>query len=286
MFRIHRVLNNNVVSVLQDGAEVILTGLGIGYRKKPGDLYDPSLAEQRFVIDDAGAGYVSVLVDLSYEMIGLAERIRIYLERNLGVRLTTVQQLALADHIQLAVERSKAGLRLDGALVWELKHAYGAEFAAAEAILELAAEVTGVHLPVEEAAFITTHIVNAELSSGVSGEELRTTNRTTGAVGEIMSMVREGIPGLESGSADYARALTHVKYTVQRVITDSMLRNDDHHLFEAVRAKEPAAWQVTEAIAAYVSEAFGTDLTEDELFYLMLHIGRLRASIAHETASA
>lgn len=286
MFRIHRVLNNNVIAVMQDGAEVILTGLGIGFRKKPGDLYDPVLVEQRFVVDDAGAGYVSVLVDLTHEMIGLSERIRVYLHEQLGVDLTTVQQLALADHIQMAVERSKAGMRLEGALVWELKLAYGAEFAAAKAILQMTAEVTGVELPIEEAAFITTHIVNAELSSGISGDDLRDTNRTTDAVGQIMSIVRHGIPGIEPGTADYARALTHVKYTVQRVINDSMLHNDDHELFEMVREKEPEAWTVTEVIATYVHEEFGVTLTEDELFYLMLHMGRLRASAAHEPARA
>lgn len=136
MFRIKRVLNNNVIAVDEDGADVILTGLGLGFQRKAGDLFDPKLVEQRFVLDDAGAGYVSVLVNLSHEMIALSERYKTLLHEVLGIELTTVQLLALADHIQIAIERARAGLRLDGALVWELKHSYGAEFAAAERVLE------------------------------------------------------------------------------------------------------------------------------------------------------
>lgn len=282
MFRIKRVINNNVVAVDEDGAEVILTGLGLGFHRKAGDLFDPKLVEQRFVLDDAGSGYVSVLVNLSYEMIGLSERVKVMLRETLGVELTTVQQLALADHIHIAVERAQAGLRLDGALVWELKHTYGAEFAAAERILELVFETAQVRLPVEEAAFITTHIVNAELASSATATDFRETNRATAAVREIMGIVRAAIPTLEPGTADYARCLTHVKYTVQRIITGSMLSGRDHLLFEQVRDKEPEAWVCAQVIDAYVGEVFAVQLPQEELFYLLIHIGRLRAAAAHE----
>ena len=42
MLRVNRVINNNVISVLEDDREVILTGRGLGYQQHPGGTYDPA----------------------------------------------------------------------------------------------------------------------------------------------------------------------------------------------------------------------------------------------------
>lgn len=271
MFKIRRVLNNNVISVTEDRREVILAGPGLGFGKRGGDVYDPAKVEQRFVLADTAAGYISVMVSLSYELIALSNRVKDHLRRELGITLSSAQQLALADHLQCALERTRQGISLDSALVWELKSTYGPEFGCALQIMEMVREATGVELPLEEAAFITTHVINAELTG-----DLGRTTSTTRAVRDIVAIVAEHVPGLEHGTADYARFLTHVKYAVQRIEDKSMLTNADRHLYEVVRDKEPESHACAVTVREYVHDQFDVVLPDEEMLYLMLHIGRLR----------
>lgn len=274
MFKIRRVLNNNAIVVTEDKRDVILTGPGLGFGKRGGDMYDPARVEQRFILADASAGYISVLVALPYEMIALSNRVKEFLKRELSITLTSAQQLALADHMHFAVARHRQGMRLESTLVWELKSTYPAEFRASVQIMDMIHETLGTKLPLEESAFITTHIINAELTG-----DLRRTTGTTTAVRDIIAIVREEIPELEPGTADYARFLTHVKYAVQRIEEGAMLTNPDPHFYDVVREKEPSAYRCATVIREYVLDQFGAALPDEEMLYLMLHISRLRARV-------
>lgn len=44
--------NNSIVALSEDKQDIILTGAGIGYKKKPGDLVDESKIEKRYIFQD------------------------------------------------------------------------------------------------------------------------------------------------------------------------------------------------------------------------------------------
>ena len=100
VFRIDRVINNNVISVLEDGHEVILTGRGLGFGQHAGGTYEPARVERRFVLDDSrsAAGFTAMIAELPYEVIVLSNQIADYVEQEFGVWLSSARQLALADH--------------------------------------------------------------------------------------------------------------------------------------------------------------------------------------------
>ena len=51
--KVHKILNNNVIVTLDDkGKELILTGRGIGFKKREGDLIDINLIEKQFSLDN------------------------------------------------------------------------------------------------------------------------------------------------------------------------------------------------------------------------------------------
>ena len=50
---IERVYNNNVVLVKENNKELILTGCGIGFQKKIGQLADKSKIEKKFIAEDS-----------------------------------------------------------------------------------------------------------------------------------------------------------------------------------------------------------------------------------------
>ncbi len=274
MFRVQRVINNNVISVVEDGREVILTGRGLGFGQHPGGTYDPTKVERRFVLadDNSAEGFTSIIADIPYEVLALSNRIADHLTETLGVSLTNAAQLALADHVQFAIQRLAQGQRLEHPLLWELKSTYRAEFTTALEILEMVREATGVSMPVDEAGFITMHLVNAELG-GEMGEAIGTAT----AVQDIVGIARAHLGvTLTPDSAAYARFLTHVKFAVQRIEDRQLLVGTDTQLYDMVRAKDPGAHECALAIAGYVQQRYGIDLPEEELLYLMVHINRLR----------
>lgn len=274
MFRINRVINNNVISVLEDGREVILTGRGLGFGLHAGGTYDPSRVERRFVLEDdrSAEGFRSVISELPYEVIVLSNRIADHVRDALGLTLTAAIQLALADHIHFAIQRLAAGQRLENALLWELKSSYRQEFTTALRVLEMVREATGVVLPVDEAGFITMHLVNAELTGNMSASV-----GTATTVQDIVGIVRDhlGIP-IAPDTGAYARFLTHVKFAVQRIEEGHLLTSTDSGLYEIVREKDPQAHECALAIAGYVRDRYDVHLPDEELLYLMMHVNRLR----------
>ncbi len=274
VLRVERVINNNVISVLEDGREVILTGRGLGYQQHPGGTYDPARVERRFVLDDdrSAEGYASLISEIPYEVLVLSNRIADHLAAGVGIQLSSAAQLALADHIQFAVLRLAKGQRLEHPLLWELKSTYRAEFTAALEILDMIRASTGVDMPVDEAGFLTMHLVNSELTG-----DLAASMGTATAVQDIVGIVRAqlGVPLLPD-SAAYARFLTHVKFSVQRIEDGQLLTGTDSQFYDLVREKDPAAHRSALAIADYVAQRYGVVLPDEELLYLMMHINRLR----------
>lgn len=275
MFRIDRVINNNVIGVIEGGQEVILTGRGLGFGKHAGGTYDPSRVERRFVLADdrSAVGFTTVISELPYEVLVLSNQIADYVEQDLGLTLTSAIQLALADHIQFAIERLASGQRLENTLLWELKSTYRREFTAALHILEMVREATRVVLPIDEAGFLTMHLVNAGLTGDLSASI-----GTATTVQDIVALVRQhlGLP-IPADSGAYARFLTHVEFAVQRIEEGSLLTGGDPRLFDLVRSADPLAQECAEAIAAYVKDRYGIALPQEEKLYLMLHVARLRA---------
>ncbi|HEX6887182.1 MAG TPA: PRD domain-containing protein [Candidatus Nanopelagicales bacterium] len=275
MFQVERVINNNVIAAVEDGREVILTGRGLGFGQRPGSTYDPARVERRFVLDDdrSAEGFTSFIAELPYELLVLSNRIADHLAASTGITLSNATQLALADHIQFAIQRLAQGQRLSHPLLWELKSTYRREFTAALELLDLIREATGVVMPVDEAGFITMHLVNAELT-GATEVSLGTAS----AVQDIVGIVRAQLGvALDPESVGYARFLTHVKFAVQRIEDGALLAGHDSTLFDMVREQDPTAYATALRVADYVRERYDLTLPEEELLYLMVHVNRLRA---------
>lgn len=83
--KVLRVFNNNVVlSRDQLGREVVITGRGVGYQKRPGQPIDPALVVRRFVPADNPESVGQVLADIPPERLVLVERLFGEAVRELG----------------------------------------------------------------------------------------------------------------------------------------------------------------------------------------------------------
>ncbi|MGV1004506.1 MAG: PRD domain-containing protein [Candidatus Nanopelagicales bacterium] len=275
MFRVDRVINNNVISAREEGREVILTGRGLGFGMQPGSTYDPARVERRFVLADepAAAGFKNVISELPYEVLVLSNRIADHLAEAFGLELGAPAQLALADHIQYAVARLAAGERLANSMTWELKATYPAEFQAALQVMAMIRDATGVSMPIDEAGFITMHLVNARRDGPTA--QVDGPAPITAAVVALVER-RMGLK-LDVGSVAYARFLTHLKFSLQRIESGQLLSGPDSGLYPVVRERAPQAHACALEIGALVAQRYQVALPDEELLYLMLHINRLAA---------
>ena len=76
--KIVRVLNTNaVVSINQEGRELIITGAGIGFKKKKGENLDEALADKTYYLEsvDDSRRLQEVVKEISEEYLEIASRV-------------------------------------------------------------------------------------------------------------------------------------------------------------------------------------------------------------------
>jgi beta-glucoside operon transcriptional antiterminator len=276
---VHKVLNNNVVVSIDDGGrERILMGRGLGFQLKPTDVLDPAKVEKTFVLDDGAEGDHArrLLTDVPYAIVEAvtqavddAERM---LQRDLGRRLP----LAVIDHIQYVIERLDKGIRIPSTSMPELRVLHPQESAAAARMAGSISASLGRELPDEESVFLTMHLLNA------------TRDEPNGTAALLFRRVQHVVTTVESGlgieldteSADYARFILHVQFLLQRLVSRSMLRGSDTSFFEFAKHSYPRSHAIALEVKRYVLAATGSELTDEELLYLIVHVERLATQLA------
>ena len=273
MFEIKKVLNSSVVLATRDGDPFIVLGKGIGYGKKPGDVVADSSDNQVFVPVSGQSGSVAKemaltvapeVFDVTREIVGQAERL-------LGVTLSKSIYLVLADHLNFAFDRLRDGIRITNRVFWEIKTYYPDEFRAGLMGIQLVRERLGIELPEEEAANIAFHIANAR-----SDAEDYDAMRYAKVMGKLVNLVVLSLNRpLDTKSIHYLRFVTHMKYFVERYFTGAMLSEQDGLSYGQLAADRPREAQTARKVADYLAATYGTEVPDDELTYLIVHIARL-----------
>ena len=281
---VHKVLNNNVVvSIDESGRERILMGRGLGFQLKPTDTVDPAKVEKTFVLDDGADGDRArrLLTDVPYAIVEAvtsavdeAERM---LQRDLGRRLP----LAVIDHIQYVIERLDQGIRIPTTSMPELRVLHPQEFAAAERMAVAISVSLERELPAEESVFLTMHLLNA------------TRDEPNGTAALLFRRVQHVVATVESGlgveldveSPDYARFVLHVQFLLQRLVSRSMLRGSDTSFFEFAKQRYPRSYAIAVGVKGYVLAATESELTDEELLYLIVHVERLASQLSSDDGS-
>lgn len=280
----HKVLNNNVViSIDEHGRERVLMGRGLGFQLKPDDRLDPAKVEKTFVLDAGAEGdrERQLLTDVPYPVIEAVTGAVDLAERELGHHLGRRLVIPVIDHIQYVLERLDQGVRIPATHMPELRVLHPHEFRAAE---HMAAHIGGAlerDLPPEEAVFLTMHLLNAtrDEPNGTAALLFR-------RVQHVATTVETGLGvTLDVESPDYARFILHVQFLLQRLVSKTMLRSSDTSFFEFAKHSYPRSYAIAEQVKAYVRAATGSDLTDEELLYLIVHVERLASQVGAKPES-
>lgn len=278
VYRISRVIGNNFVcAVGDDGKEIILRGLGIGFKKHAGDLVPGQQVEKIYDLRDPekSSRLRDLLADVSPDYLDVSTEIIETAEKRIGRRLSDNIYITLTDHICFAVERLRSGVRYPNHLLWEITNFYPAEFAIGKQALDMIEEKLGFRLPEDEAGFIALHIVNAEIDGKMADMV-----RITELIRKIISVVQEYYRvTLDEQSLDYGRFITHLKFLGQRITQNRYVADDDSEFQNMIVRRYRQAHQCAEKIRAELREAFNIQLPSEEMTFLTIHLHRLALSM-------
>jgi len=271
---IARVFNNNLVLALDEaGREVILTGRGLGFQARPGQVVDETRVVRTFVPSDGrDPDHLAQLLS------GIPpEHIQLVSDALAEVGLDAVGKnpalvIAVADHVSFALRRMAIGMDLEYPLLAEVRHLYADEYAQAKALLGAINARSEILLPDAEAVGLALHLVNAGFATG----DLSYTYTMTGVIQQMVTVIEQLYEQqLDSGSVSVGRFVTHLRYLFVRIHQHRQLHEEHSAIGTAIRQAYPEAANCARRLAELLELRLGAALTEDEVSYLALHIARV-----------
>lgn len=272
--RIKKILNNNaVIAVNEKSEDIVITGLGLAFKKRVGDYLDDEKIERIFRMEDKEVSkkLKRLISEIPVEFVEATEEIVKIAKTELDVKLNENIYLTLTDHLSFAVYRLKNNLEVTNPLYWEIKRLYQREYKVGLKALDMIKEKFGVALPEEEATSIAMHIVNAEM-----GLEMSNAIKVVKILQDLLNIIKYhfGTDFVEE-SIDYQRMATHLKFYAQRIVNSEILPKDSVALFDIVKMSFPDALECALKIKNYAVEKHDFETSEEEMAYLIVHIERV-----------
>lgn len=271
---INKVLNNNVVTIInKNDEEEVVMGRGLAFQKKKGDDIDESKIEKIFVLENKSINQklLTLVNDIPASYLEIAEDIIKYAENKLSKKLNENIYLTLTDHISFAISRAEKNLEIKNAMLWDIKRLHKDEFEVGSHALRVIKENLNVELPEDEAASIAMHILNGEID-----QEIPEIVDMIKLIEEILKMVKYYFNiDFDEDSINYYRFVTHLKFFTQRLSSGRYYEDNDNDLFDIIKLKYPKSYECTKRIEGFVKKKYNTQLTKEEMLYLIIHTARV-----------
>ena len=273
--KVVRVFNNNAVLVENEAnEEMVLIGKGIAFAKKTGDLINEELIQKKFVFENSQLNekLAKLFNEVPVKYIELTLDIVEMAGKELNTKFNSNIYIALADHIEYAVERCSNNETIKNALLWEIKKFYPNEFAAAMKALEMIRYETNIEMTEDEAGFIALHFVNGQSE----GELMAQTVAVTKIVEDILHIVEYHFHfKIDETSLNYIRFVTHIQYFARRLFAKEVIDDGDDILFEQIKNRYQDSYNCSLKVKKYIGSNYHIDISNDELVYFILHINRV-----------
>lgn len=269
--KIIKIFNNNSIAALSDElGDIILTGSGIGFQKKIGDLVDESRIEKTYIFKEKGEKRIrrgiNDIEPIYYEITSLLVS---KATEELKTQFYGEIFLAISDHIAFAIKRKKENIDLPNVVLSETKALYKKEYQLGLWIIKVIKEKIGIQLEEAEAGYIALHLVNFSTKNNSQN-----TSKIVNFVKDVFDVIEKTMHiKLELDSIDYARLSTHLKFLAERVF-----RNDVENTIDTTEnirdmLKENIRLSLCiNRIKKLIYEKYHYTLTPDEQTYLCIHI--------------
>ena len=272
-------INNNVAVCLDgNGRELVAFGKGIGFPAMPYELTDLKKIDRTFY--DIGHQYLPLLDDIPEDVLMLTARMMDDIRPDLPYETSPNIVLTLADHIAFAIERHKKGVYIQLPSVYQLDQSYPLEIKLGRQFVEAVHEALGIRLPKNEVQGIAMHFINAR--NGMVDPESKLQEKNQVKFEEMLETVTQIIEqeldiAVRRDCFNYARFATHMEYLLQRLFKHQHIDSDNMQMYTSIREEYPQISACVDKISSYYHTQLGTELTEEEKLYLILHVNRVCA---------
>ena len=270
-----KALNNNMVLIKEQGVEKILLAKGIGFNKKFGDILEDNLeVDKVFSIEDKKnqENLKEVYNRVDGEFVAICEEALAEISEELGEELNETIHIGLIDHLAIAMKRLKNKEQINNPFIVEIETLYSVEFEMAKKIVNKLQDKYEIDFPEGEIEFITLHIHSAR-----NGKMLSNSIKYSYLSNKIIIYIEEKFNSkIDKRSLDYARFLSHVRFTIERVLTDKVLKND---LTEIIKKSYPISYEIAEGASKIIEETLDKKVCDDEVAYIAMHVERFRVAL-------
>ena len=269
--KILKVFNNNSVAAISDDlGDIILTGSGIGFQKKAGDLVDETKIEKTYLFkDDQKKRFEQSIAEVPAVYYEIAHKIVSKAVKDLKVDFSGEIFIAISDHLSFAVKRRKENIYLPNIILNETKIIYREEYKVGLWALDYIENKIGIRLDEDEAGYLALHLVNFSLSNNANNA-MKIVTLTK----EVLNLIKKTMKvELEEDSIGYTRISTHLKFLAERIFRDdaSSVVDTTSDIREMLKEDARLALCINR-IVKLIKERYNYDLSPDEQTYLCIHI--------------
>lgn len=281
-FKITRILNNNVVMILDDGGhEIIAFGKGIGFRNHVGVRLPRKDVLKTFVNLDSSSRrkLLTLLEEIPFECIEATEDIIEYAEDALKTKLNPGVLINLADHISFTLSRYREGIAIPVMISEEIKQFYPDEYRVGLHAVQMLNGFFGVNLENEEASAIAFHLINAMYANDGSK-----TRRIIQSIDDLSVLICNEL-GIErdEDSLVHSRLVIHLKFFLRELTgsepkSSTLSPEEASEMLKTLLAKHSGIESCLDQVARYIRDRYAYDMSGEDLLYLGLHLARLLES--------
>lgn len=273
MRAIRRINNNAAICEDGKGRQLVALGRGIGFGELPREV---PLADVRRTFYGIDPKYLPLIEELDPQVLEFAAQLAEVARASISGELSPNLPITLADHIEFALKRTREHMVVKMPLAYDVEQSYPVQYRLGEAAVNGINRTFHVRMPKSEAVGIALSIVNSAVSA--SDRSSRDEERRQRMVDKATKVVerRFGV-SVARDSFDYARFATHIRYLLDRVEKGEPLDTHNSELYPVLSEQFPRATACAQEIARLIETSYGSELTQEEVVYLILHVNRIAA---------
>ena len=277
--RIKKVINNNILCVVDDkGNEMIVTGKGLGFKRKIGERVDSALFEKTYRMEGKAEQRKlrELCEQIPIEHLRLTQDLIESIKNRISAPLNESLLITLADHISFSIKRKEEGIEFTNPLQDAIMSYFPTEYHLGQHCLRVIRSELDVDLNPSEASFIALHIVNAELNTSMTAM-YDITKLIDGAL-EVAEYYYQR--PFDRESLDFNRFVVHLRYFAQRLFQAAPSQTDEYDadFQEMIIRSCKQHYKCAQHIAQYISNAYQKQVSDAELIYLTIHLKRINLS--------
>ena len=271
MFRAIKVLNNNGVLAIrmENQAEVIILGKGIGFGKKVNERFEVIDGAKVYELKNGGEceKAYSQVMQIEPLYLEITDAILQKAQEKLG-EIDTRVILPLADHIAFAMKRIQSQGYISNPMTQDIRGHFPSEFEVALYGLSLIKKELKITMNEDEAGYIALHLHGALVNEKVSNVLVHTQiihdclaimEQRTGVIFNVTSL-------------SYNRLLSHMKYMIARMMKNEAIGLDMNYYIKHQYTK---TYELAEYICDRIAKELQLVCMPEEIGYLAMHIERV-----------